>query len=162
MEISDDPKIHELARACAVRPAEAVGLTVGVFTQMAEHAQSGAILDVPDGLLERWAMWLGEPGLFATHFRRLLCRDDGVVMAWEKHNGAAIRESLAARDRMAAKRKKPKRLQSVRGTKGVPFGERSAANGTVVPSELHGEGAAVRPAPLSVNGSGADPHDTPF
>lgn len=162
VEISDDPKIHELARVCAIRPAEAVGLTVGIFTHMAEHAQSGAILDVPDGLLERWAMWSGTPGLCAATFRRLFCRDDGVVVAWEKHNGAAIRESIAHRKRMADKRNRIKQLQRVRGTKPAPVGERSPVNGTVVPSELHGEGASVGPPPLSGNGSVADPHDTPF
>lgn len=174
VEISDDPKIHELAHACAIRPAEAVGLTVGVFTQMAEHAPSGGLLAVSDGLLERWAMWQGDLGHFAVHFRRLFCQPDGTVTAWEKHNGAAIRESLAARERMAEKRrhklKNGKRLHGVRGTKGEPFGERSATNGTVVPSELHGEGAAVVPPPLSVNGGEPDdrvdpqidPNDTPF
>lgn len=143
VEISDDPKVHELAIVCAVRPAEAVGLIVGVFTHMAEHAQTGALIDVPDGLIERWALWQGDPGVFAQPFRRLFCRDDGVVTAWEKHNGAAIRESLAARLRMADKRNKRKRLQGVRRTKGEPFGERSPTNGTVVPSELHGGGAVA-------------------
>jgi hypothetical protein len=62
-----------------------------------------------------WAMWAGKRGKFAAAFRTHLCTEQEVVRGWEKHNGAAIREADAAKDRM-------KKMREERRT----LGERSA------------------------------------
>ena len=104
--IADDPDIHLLAAALGVRVAEAVGLVVGLLTKFPEHAPDGSLATVPDSLVERWAGWDGERGAFAPEFRRLFLTDDGVWSAWEKHNGAAMRDAQASRERAAAYRRR--------------------------------------------------------
>ncbi len=109
--IKNDPDVARIAGACKVRVSESVGLVVSLLIELPEHAIDGHIAQVPDILLERWAGWEGKRGVFAAAFRQHLC-EDGTVRSWEKHNGAAIRESNASRDRMKstreAKRSAPK------------------------------------------------------
>lgn len=125
--IGDDPDVHRLAAALDVRMAEAVGLVVGLLARFPEHAPDGNLADVPDSLVERWAGWEGERGTFAPVLRALFLNEHGVWGSWEKHNGAALREANAARDRAAEyrRRKAEQLLQST--ANGTPNG---AGNGT--------------------------------
>lgn len=101
--IKTDPAMHVLAAQLGVSPAECIGLLVGVYVELPDHAKDGDITAIPDALLEYWAVWRGAAGQFATAFRAQMC-DDGTVRGWDKHNGAAIREAEANRERQKARR----------------------------------------------------------
>lgn len=138
--MKNDPDIAHIAEACRVRVAEVVGCVTSLLSELPEHAREGDLTNVPDTLLEQWAGWEGKRGLFAKAFIAHLCIDR-TVRSWEKHNGAALRESDRARERVRewrANKKEPdtdaepppKRTRnvrrSVRGTEGVTNG---VANG---------------------------------
>lgn len=112
-KMKGDPRLGAIAAGCKVRVAEAVGLVCCVLMELPDHARDGDVADVPDVIIEQWAMWGGKPGRFAAAFRAELCDETGVVRAWEHHNGAAIREAEAARARMREARKKPKPAERV-------------------------------------------------
>lgn len=107
--IGDDPDIHELADALNVRVAEAVGLVVGTLVRFPEHAPDGNLAHLRDSLIERWAGWEGDRGRFAAELRRIFLTD-GVWSSWEKHNGAAMREAEASRER--ARKWRTERLEN--------------------------------------------------
>lgn len=102
--IGDDPKVHALAEQLDLDVATVVGHLVFVFSEMAEHAKSGDLRGVPDTSLERWAGWTGKRGKFAPAFRALFTME-GVVSAWEKHNGAAIQKADADAERLRDRRR---------------------------------------------------------
>lgn len=99
VKIKNDPRIGALAAACRIRVEHAVGLVTCALTEFPDHARDGDVSTVPDVVLEQWALWGGKVGVFAAAFRAHLCDGAGVVRAWERHNGAAIREADLARDR---------------------------------------------------------------
>ena len=97
--IGDDPDIHRLAEALECPVSQAVGLVVLTLVRFPEHAPDGNLAQIPATLVERWAGWDGERGVFDTALRDHFCNADGVWEAWEKHNGAAMRDAAAARKR---------------------------------------------------------------
>ena len=101
--IADDPDIHELADALNVRVAEAVGLVVSTLVRFPEHAPDGNVAQLRDSLLERWAGWEGERGLYAAELRRIFLTD-GVWTAWDKHNGRALQKLERDKERLRQKR----------------------------------------------------------
>lgn len=122
VNIGSDPSVGGIADALRLQRPTAVGLCVLVFAQLPEHARTGDLSDVSDSTLESWAAWRGKRGAFAKAFREYLCGPDGVVKAWDKHNGAAIREADATRERVRNLRKKPNGTEDVRRTVGVTGG----------------------------------------
>lgn len=128
VHIAGDAVTHRLADRFRLRVAEAAGLLTLAFAGMAQHAQEGELADVTDSQIEAWAMWHGKRGAFAAFVREQLCDEDGTVRAWEKYNGANIREAKAARERMREYRAKKKaereRLRSANGS------QNGTANGT--------------------------------
>lgn len=108
IDIADDPSIGAIADACDIPLAEAVGCVVSVLCKLPAHAKDGGIETISDRTIEQWANWEHQRGRFAQAFRAAMCDEAGVVKAWERHNGAAMREAEAARDRMREARKKPK------------------------------------------------------
>lgn len=106
--IMQDPSIHAVADATGVSVPTTTGHVVGVLTYLPEHARGGDLSGVLDATLERWAMWTGKRGRFAAAFRAHLCTAQGVVRSWEKHNGAAIRDSDYDRERKRMKREADK------------------------------------------------------
>lgn len=103
-KMKGDPRLGALAMACGVRVHEAVGLACCLLMELPEHARDGDVSEVPDVILEQWALWTGRPGLFAKAFRAQFCDEAGVVRAWEKHNGAALRRADAELERKRAAR----------------------------------------------------------
>lgn len=103
--IGDDPDMHDLADALGVRVAEAVGLVVSTLVRFPQHAPDGNLTQLRDSLLERWAGWEGERGLYARELRRIFLTN-GVWSSWEKHNGAAMRDAERARERAAEYRRR--------------------------------------------------------
>lgn len=103
--IGDDPDIHELAGRLNIPVAQAVGLVVCTLARFPEHAPDGNLTQLRDSLLERWAGWDGEKGQYATELRDIFLTD-GVWASWEKHNGAAMRDAEAARQRAAEYRRR--------------------------------------------------------
>ncbi len=102
---ADDPDIHELADGLNVRVAEAVGLVVSTLVRFPEHAPDGNLTQLRDSLLERWAGWEGDRGKYAAELRRIFLTD-GMWSSWEKHNGAAMRDAMRARERAAEYRRR--------------------------------------------------------
>jgi hypothetical protein len=98
-KMKGDPRIGKIAADCKVRIAEAVGLVCCVLMEMPDHSRDGDLSEVPDVILEQWAMWTGKPGLFARTFREQLCDETGLVRAWDRYNGSAIRDADRTRDR---------------------------------------------------------------
>jgi hypothetical protein len=116
VHIAGDAVTHRLAEAFRLRVPEAAGLLALAFAGMAQHAQDGELAEVTDSQIEAWAMWHGKRGAFATFFRAQLCDERGCVRAWEKYNGAAIREAKASRERMAAYRAAKRAEREANGT----------------------------------------------
>lgn len=101
--IADDQKIWTLAELAGCDAFKAIGHLVTLWGVMTEQAKTGHLADVSDASLERWAKWTGRKGRFAAAVRATLCDDAGCVTAWEKYQGAAIREHEADRQRKRAK-----------------------------------------------------------
>lgn len=147
--ITHDSKVDALSDRCAVRVAEAVGLIVGVLTHLPAEARDGDISAVSDRLIERWGGWEGERGVFASAFRALMCDEKGVVRAWEKHNGAALRRMENDLER---KRSAKAQRDSAEFPQTVPqnFRRSSAVDetrrdGTVPTTTLDDDRSVVRP-----------------
>jgi hypothetical protein len=102
-KMKSDPRMGAIAAACKVRVPEAVGLVCCVLMEFPDHVRDGDVASVDDVVIEQWAGWNGKVGTFGAAFRRVLCDEVGVVRAWEKHNGAALRrlESDLERKRRA-------------------------------------------------------------
>ena len=139
VDIADDPAIGAIADACNIPIAEALGAVVAVLCKLPAHAKAGLLDSVPDRTLEKWANWEHERGVFAVAFRAAMCDEAGQVRSWERHNGAAMREAEAARERMRTARQNRKQTTTrthdepsvegaanVRRTSPQPF----ASNGT--------------------------------
>lgn len=104
--MDDDPKVHVLATALGCPVAGAVGHLVLLLSRFPEHAPQGNLAQIPASLVERWAAWEGERGVFDAAFRETFLNADGIWTAWEKHNGAALREAHASRERAAEYRRR--------------------------------------------------------
>jgi hypothetical protein len=151
-----------------VRVPEAVGLVVCCLVRFPEHAPDGNLTHLRDSLIERWAGWEGERGKFAQALRDTFLTD-GVWVSWEKHNGAALREAGASRQRAAEHRKI--RAQSLldSAAQGTPNGTANGtANGTPDHSPLRTNertnlttGGRKRPWNGNSNGNGSAPSYAP-
>jgi hypothetical protein len=97
--IADDPRIGALASALKRDVAHVVGLVTCVECKLPHHAPDGNIAAIPPATLEQWALWTGKRGAFDQAFRAHYCLD-GVVANWDEDNGAPMRESQAAAERM--------------------------------------------------------------
>lgn len=138
VNIADDPAVGRIAERCDIPLAEAVGCVVSVLCRLPAHAKDGSLAEISDRTIEQWANWEHERGVFAKAFHEALCDETATVRSWERHNGAAMREADAARDRMRESRKKPKAEPKANAAphtapeKAEPFAERSAnVRGTV-------------------------------
>lgn len=125
--IVHDPSIHALADAAGVSVPTTTGHVVGLLTYLPQHCRDGDLSGVADATIERWAMWTGKRGKFATAFRAHLCDSKGVVKAWEKHNGAAIREADRTKERAKEWREERKKAADERreNAKRTAFADRS-------------------------------------
>ena len=102
VNIASDPRVHRMSTELRLRVPDVVGLLTLTFAEMTQHTPDGRVGEVPDTVLELWALWHGKRGRFAALFRSELCDETGLVTAWEKWNGAAIRRATAARERTRA------------------------------------------------------------
>lgn len=109
VDITDDPAIARMAVTLKTGIPAMVGHVVGVLAKFPAHAPDGNVSSVPDVLLEDWAKWKGKQGTFAARYRHELCDEHGVTKAWEKLNGAAIREAKADADRKREERERRRR-----------------------------------------------------
>lgn len=107
-QVAQDDKVWAIADAAGCDGFKVIGHLVTLWGVMTEHAKDGDLSDTADTLLERWAQWDGARGVFADAVRAHLCDDRGVVAAWERYQGAALREAEqdaeSARARRAAQR----------------------------------------------------------
>jgi hypothetical protein len=101
-KMKGDPRIGAIATLCKIRVHEAVGLVCCALMEFPDHAHNGDISAVPDVIVEQWALWSGRPGVFAEAFRAQLCDEAGVVRAWDRHNGAALRKAKSDIERKRA------------------------------------------------------------
>lgn len=158
--IGDDPDIHRLADALGCRVAEAVGLVVCTLAKFPEHAPDGNVAQVPPSLIERWAGWDGERGVFDRHLRAIFLTE-GVWVSWEKHNGKPLEKAGRDRERLRLQREQKAeevaRLaglsrdgrQPVAGTDGRTDGRTTLPqNGRKRPWNSNGEPEPYKPAPF--------------
>jgi hypothetical protein len=133
--MKNDASVSRIADACKVRVAEAVGCVVNVLAELPAHARDGNLANTPDRLIEQWAVWEGKRGAFASAFREHLTDENCVVRAWEKHNGAAIREADTKREEARKWREKKaaekaKERENVGPTDAPPNALRRSVDGT--------------------------------
>lgn len=102
--IADDPDVHRLADALGCRVAEAVGLVVCTLAKFPEHAPDGNLAAIPATLVERWAGWEGEKGVYDAALRATFLNPQGIWEAWEKHNGKALTKLERDRERLRLQR----------------------------------------------------------
>lgn len=150
--IGDDPRVHVLANDLGVSVSDCVGLLVLLLTKLPEHAQGGDLSAIPDSLLERWAWWHGQRGEFAPFFRRTFLTE-GRWAAWEKHNGAALRDAQASRERAAEYRRRQADRSAHSTANGSPNG---TANGTDLRTDVRTNQTTGRLRARTANG-----HDPP-
>ena len=103
--IADDDKVWQLGERAGCDAFKAIGHLVTLWGVMTEQAKDGDLSRVSDAALERWAKWDGRKGRFAAAVRDTLCNESGVIAAWEKYQGAAIREAESDRKRAEDRRK---------------------------------------------------------
>lgn len=156
VNIADDPAVGAIADACDIPLAEALGGVVAVLCKLPAHAEDGALAGIPDRTLEKWANWEHERGAFARAFREAMCDEGGVVKAWDRHNGSAIREAKAARERMRESRKKPRPEPDPNTPKETPARSRERAPNVRRTFASNGTGRNEHP-PTSPDGSVVPP-----
>ncbi len=100
------PVVGRLSDALKVRRAEAVGLLVALWGQVAQHGRGGNISGVSDRQLEEWAGWAGKRGVFAAWVRSAHCTDDGVIRDWEEYQGPLEARRAADRERQRLHRER--------------------------------------------------------
>lgn len=99
-----DPSVHAIAAECCKGDIpKAIGHLQCLFSELPAHARDGDLSGVSPLTLEQWALWTGKRGAFDRAVRSHLCTTQ-VLRSWDKHNGAAIRDNDAARERMKARR----------------------------------------------------------
>lgn len=152
VNIADDPAVGAIADACDIPLAEALGGVVAVLCKLPAHAEDGALAGIPDRTLEKWANWEHERGAFARAFREAMCDEHGVVKAWDRHNGSAIREAKAARERMRESRKKPRPEPDPNALKEAPTQSRERSANVRRTFASNGTGRNEHP-PTSPDGS---------
>lgn len=141
-----DTSVHQLAHQLTKGDVpKIIGHLQCLLSELPAHARDGDLRAIPDSLLEQWAMWSGKRGAFADAFRTVMCADRAVVRAWDKHNGAAIREADRNRKNVAAHRER-KRNGDDDPTGGTP------ARKPVPTAPVSGDNTAY---PI-VNGTGRD------
>lgn len=163
--IGSDVRVGRVARACGVRRSEAVGLIVCVLTHLPDEARDGNLSDFQPSEIDGWAGWEGDSGMFGAAFLAHMCTEDGVVRAWEKHNGAAIRDADKARNRMKRAREERSRLREKayegpeRSANAPPNVRRTHDEGPERSGLRDGTGRDVLPATdlKATNSSGAVP-----
>ncbi|HET8777946.1 MAG TPA: hypothetical protein VFN76_09835 [Candidatus Limnocylindria bacterium] len=124
-DIGMNTKTLVLRTSCGLSTPEAVGVLVMLFSRLADNGSDGDVSQLPDAVLEEWAAWRGEPGLFARSFREQFVRD-GVITGW--HRQTKLIEQHA-RD---AARKRDARAR--RTSRGASIGRPADAARTSEPS----------------------------
>ena len=109
--IASDPTTLKLADDLDISVPEAGGLLAFTFCGMMRHADDGDLSHISDVAVETWANWHGDRGRYAAWFRTNLCDDAGIVRAWEKYNGASVREAKASAERSKRRRKQLRQRQ---------------------------------------------------
>ena len=155
--IGRDPSIIGMARTLGVSTPLTTGCCVLVMAELPTVSRGGDLSGVSDDALECWAQWAGKRGKFATAFRSHLCTPEGVLRAWDKHNGSAIRESDRRAEVMRARRALPHRAPAVTGNDGVTVTVTPALTGrdgtgrtTTTQQQPHANVADAPPAGLSL------------
>jgi hypothetical protein len=106
-DIVDSPKVGRVADACGVAIPTALGHVLAVLAKVRQHrAHGGALGDVPDSMLEQWALWTGKRGRFATAFRDAFCDADGTLSGWAERQEPLIRRLERDRERARERRNK--------------------------------------------------------
>lgn len=85
----------------------ALGSVMCVFANVAEHQPSGDLSGIDDDVLEDWADWHGEPGIFAQTFRKHFLTD-GVITGWEERQSGLIAMQQAKSAARVAKKTRDK------------------------------------------------------
>src|SRR5688572_21824242 len=108
----DSPTVARLRAALTVSAVEALGHLVALQGRLAEHQPDGRLADLDNELLEQWARWGGERGLFAAAVRELLIAPDGCLVGWTEKVGRFISRFERERERKRNARARNGRGQS--------------------------------------------------
>jgi hypothetical protein len=132
--VAADAKVRQIARDVGADPYKVVGHLVTLWGVMTDQAKDGDLSGVHDDDVEAWAEWTGKRGKFARSVRAHLCDAAGVVSAWERYQGAAIRENEADR-----RRKSPGTPPEIpRNSGGTPGGKNRNTDGTPAATSTRG------------------------
>ncbi len=94
-----DPAICTLAEELGVQGSTALGLCVGVWCAMAEHAVDGHLGRASDRVIEQLAGWSGKRGRFADVFKSLFVKENGHVRGWTDRQGKLLDRMERDRER---------------------------------------------------------------
>ena len=121
--------VRALSRDIGKDMGASVGYVVCVLLMLPDHARDGDLSQISDDDIEEWALWRGKPGKFAPAFVAHLCTPQRVVRVWDLMNGAAIRASDQAKDRVKRWREERKAnadvTRNVQRTLPVTYEERT-------------------------------------
>lgn len=118
----DDPEVRNFGKDLFPKAepwmarAAAAGLLVALWGRLADHQPDGSVITRDDEQLEEWAQWKGKPGAFATAFRERFVDENGVLLEWEKYQGAALARREADRQRKENSRKRGHAVPSLADT----------------------------------------------
>lgn len=107
-DIATNRKTLVLRTSCGRPTPTIVGHLTMLLSRLADNESDGYIGDLPAEVIEEWAGWDGEPGMFDRAFRESFVTD-GVIDGWEERQG-----TLMARQRKDRERKREERARKVR------------------------------------------------
>jgi hypothetical protein len=111
--IGDNKKTWRVAAALGIGRAMCVGHIVMLLGKVLHHAQDGRVGDVPDELLEDWALWRGDAGRFASTFRAEFTAG-GVLTGWDEYNGWMLERRRRDRERKrASSTERPRKVPGI-------------------------------------------------
>lgn len=96
---ADNELWNELGERLGVPPAQALGHYLLMVSRLVRRRHDGNITGLPSSVLETWADWTGETGLFSTTVL-LLCQDEnGELRGFRKRNAKLIAKQLSDREK---------------------------------------------------------------
>lgn len=88
--------VGDLAEALDISEAQALGHYFACCSGFGAHRKDGQVNAINDTTLERWALWTGKRGRFATAFRVRCTGEDGAVRGWGRQRAVIRKQTTDA------------------------------------------------------------------